>query len=156
MLDWIVSHSRVLFDETLGLFVDPRQRVFWPCLLISALVAVIALVLGRRGRPGKLRFVLRFLLDRRVWLHPSSLLDLRLLVANVVIRALLVAPLGLSAYALALALVSGLDGWIGAPAPSSLSPAAVTGLYTAVLFVAWDGSRYLLHRLAHEIGRAHV
>lgn len=150
-MDWLSAGAEYLFDESMGAFLDPRQRVFWPCLLSSALLTVVVLLVARRGRPGRARFVLRFLLDRRVWLHPSSRLDYQLLFANALVRLVLVAPLGLSAYALAAGLVSFLDRHLGPPAPPSWPSAAVTGLYTIVLFLAWDFSRYLLHRLAHEV-----
>ncbi len=150
-MDWFIASADYLLEESLGSLLDPRERVFWPSLLASALIAAVVLAVVRRGRPGKARFVARFLLDRRVWLHPSSLLDYKLLFANSLVRLVLVAPLGLSAYAVAVAVVRALDGSLGVPAASSWSPLAVTALYTLALFLAWDFSRYLLHRLAHEV-----
>ncbi len=150
-MDWLSTGLDYLYDESMGAFLDPRQRVFWPCLLTSAALAVLTLLVARRGRPGKARFVARFLFDRRVWLHPSSRLDYQLLFANALVRLVLVAPLGLSAFALAAWSVAFLDRHLGAPAPSSWSSGAVTAVYTVTLFLAWDFSRYLLHRLAHQV-----
>jgi len=122
-----------------GHLTDPGQRLFWPFLL-GALV--LALLLGGSWRA---------LCARRVWLHRSSLLDYQLLFAKPVIEALLFPPLLFSAYALARWTLIELDSAFGVPEPSTWSPWAIRALYTATLFLAWDASRYLVHRVAHEV-----
>ncbi len=128
-----------LLHDTLGIFFDPQQRVFWPGLLVAGVLAAFA--------GGQLRS----LLDPQRWTHPSAVLDYALLVANAAIRVLVVAPVGVSAFALALGVVDALDGALGVPAPSTVSSSTITALYTVVLFVAWDLSRYIAHRLLHQV-----
>ncbi len=128
-----------LFDETLGVLLDPQQRVFWPGLVSAGIIALLA--------GGQLK---RYL-DPQVWTHPSALLDYQLLLANAGIRYLLVVPLGMSAFGVALGFVEALDGIAGAPTAPAWSEATVSFVYSIVLFLAWDLSRYVLHRLAHEV-----
>ena len=128
-----------LLDDTLGVLLDPQQRVYWPGLLVAALLSALA---GRQ---------LRRFLDRETWTHPSALLDYQLLFANAGVRLLLVAPLGLSAFGLALGVVDLADRFLGVPEPPGWSDGTVTALYSITLFVTWDLSRYVLHRLMHEV-----
>ncbi|HHH30477.1 MAG TPA: fatty acid hydroxylase family protein [Polyangiaceae bacterium] len=127
-----------LIDKTFGVFLDPQQRVFWPGLLIATALAWLA--------GGQLRK----LLAPSIWLHRSARLDYALLFANAALKILLLAPLGLSAYGVAVALVRALDAAFGVP-QMQLPDAVVTAIYTVTLFVAWDLSRYLLHRLLHSV-----
>lgn len=150
-MQWLIDVAERTLRDSFGSFLDPRDRIFLPCLVASLLVAAVVLLRARRRRGGALRFLRRSLVDPRLWLHPSARLDYKLLVANALIRAVIVAPLGLSAYASALAVVGALDGALGVPAPSTWPAWLVTLVYTLTLFVAWDFSRYLLHRLAHEV-----
>lgn len=137
--------------RTLLAFLDPEKRVFWPFLLSAAAIALAVAWLqapADRRRPAALA---RWLLAPAIWWHPSSRLDLRLLLARAVLRALLVAPWMVSAVAVARWVTLRLDGLLGADRVEALPGPAVTALYTLALFIGWDLSRYLLHRAAHEI-----
>ena len=57
----------------------------------------------------------------------------------------------LDAHAVAVTLVRGLDSQFGRQELLALSSWQVTVLYTLVLFLAWDLSRYLLHLAMHWI-----
>lgn len=142
---WHVALGAV--RRPLSYFGDPEQRLFLPFLLGALGVAVLALLAHRRLT---LR-ALRGLFTPRVWLHQSSLLDYKLLFAKPVIHALFFAPALLSSYALALWTVGRLDAWRGVPGPTALPGWQLRGLYTLVLFVAWDASRFLVHFLAHKV-----
>ena len=76
---------------------------------------------------------------------------MQLVFAKPVIKALLVTPWMFSSLALARWVAVSLDDWRGIPEVTSLSTWQVRALYTGVLFVAWDASRWLVHRLAHEL-----
>ncbi|MCB9675353.1 MAG: sterol desaturase family protein [Alphaproteobacteria bacterium] len=81
--------------------------------------------------------------------HRSSRLDVQLLLGRQLLRAVGALPALLSSFWLATQLVFALDR-VATPhlaAPSWL----VTAAYTLALFVAWDASRYVAHRLMHEI-----
>lgn len=129
--------------EPLQLFGDPSKRVFWPALLVSL---VLALALSAmRGLP------LLGVLSPRLWLHPSARMDYLLLFAKALIRVLLIAPWAGSAYGLAISLVMWLDRTLGRPPDLGWPSWLVSLVYTLVLFVAWDFSRYWLHRWLHTV-----
>lgn len=118
-------------------FVDPASRTFWAWWLPFLVIA-----LGVTGR-GFVDAVLRPL-----W-HRSSWLDVQLLVGRQLLRALGVLPAFGAAFGIALAtarLLRGL-GFDGTELPRGPTTLA----YTLVLFVAWDLSRYLLHRWMHTV-----
>ena len=84
-----------------------------------------------------------------LWSHRSSVLDLQLLIARRLLGLLGLIPRLGSAYLLATGMVRWLDRHIGVPSPPDLPPLILTILYTLALFVVWDLSRYVLHRLMH-------
>ncbi len=128
---------------------DPSKRVFWGYLLVALLIAGLVLIV--RERRQWRRRIYQQLLSPRLWLHPSSLLDMKLMVAKSLVRALLFAPWLLSSYGLAVVVVRLFNDQLGPADPTSLSPSLIALFYTVVLFVSSDGSRYLLHRLCHEV-----
>lgn len=147
MLDTLSDALLHALREPFTLVTTPGERAFWPFLLTSLAIAGVVLFLRTRS-PAR---TARGLLARRVWLHRSALMDYRLIVVNALIKALLVTPIMLSALALAVWVVDALTAQLGAASPSSLSRLEIMALYTAVLFVAWDGSRYVVHRLLHRV-----
>ena len=58
-------------------------------------------------------------------------------------------PHGLASFGLAAGLVALLDAQLGSAPQIEIAASTVTTLYTLVLFLVWDLSRYLLHRLLH-------
>ncbi len=133
-------------------FADPGQRLFWLALIGSLVLALFVFVMTRpRGRPIRGSDFLAFLFPRDVWLHPSALMDVRLMFAKAALRTVFVAPWAVSAYGLAVATASILNHHFGLADDSTWPSVWVTTVYTVVLFVAWDASRYLVHRLMHRI-----
>lgn len=136
-----------IWGDVSGIVTDPSERAFWPFLIISLIIGAAALAWRYRSS----RAIARDLLSPRIWLHRSALMDYRLVVLKAVIQVLLLAPLALSALAIAVAAVGQLTSWFGEPTASSLSALQITAIYTVVLFVAWDASRYLVHLLLHRV-----
>lgn len=128
--------------------VDPASRTWWPLLGIAALVA-----LAWTGSQGAWRSGARAWVDAalapRLWLHPSARADVTLLVARRLIATLGWLPEPAGALALGVAVARGLDHALGVPS-LPVPPQPWLGLaYAAVLFLAWDLSRYALHRAMH-------
>ncbi len=118
--------------------VDPTSRTWWGGLVLFALVALVA---ARPGWPRRVLVVLR---------HPSSLLDLQLLIGGQLLRALIGVPTLATAWWLATHGVRLLDATVGAPALTA-SPWSVALGYTLVIFVVGDASRFALHLAVHRV-----
>jgi sterol desaturase/sphingolipid hydroxylase (fatty acid hydroxylase superfamily) len=130
------------------LITDPSQRAYAPFLLTSLAIAFAVLLVRARSA----RAVVRAMFSRRLWLHRSSLMDVRLIVAKAIIALVVLAPIAVSAFAVAVWTFEGMVTHIGAPeATAAWSRWQVIAVYTVVLFVAWDASRYLVHRLMHRV-----
>ncbi|MCS6914490.1 MAG: imelysin family protein [Myxococcales bacterium] len=137
---------RSLLEPPLAL-LDPGKRVFWPFLLGAAVMAALVGSWGQGRRTG----LLRYLFPRCIWLHPSALLDYKLVFVKALLRALLLAPRLLSTLAVAATVAVWLRR-IGGPPPALAASALTVGLlYTLVAFVADDASRFWLHRLMHRV-----
>jgi Fe(3+) dicitrate transport protein len=125
---------RVAVDPLL----NPESRTFLPAVAASVLIAALA------------RVDLRPLATLTRWRHPSSIVDVQLLLTHQLLGALGAVPRLAAPFAIATALVRGLDRAVGAPPWLAEWPAwSVSALYTVALFLASDISRYLLHRAMH-------
>ncbi len=128
---------------------DPSKRIFWGYLLMSVLIAGLIFVIRYRGQ--WLRQLYHQLLSHRLWLHPSSLLDMKLMCVKALVRVLLFASWIVSSYAIAVAVVKFANQQFEPAHVTALSDSAITILYTFVLFVCSDFSRYFVHRLCHRV-----
>jgi sterol desaturase/sphingolipid hydroxylase (fatty acid hydroxylase superfamily) len=147
LLERVDEIAREILTIPLQLLTTPSQRVYLPCLAGAFLLALLCLAYRDRS----LRRALATIVSKRIWWHPSARMDYRLIVINGAIKILLFAPFALSALSVALATVNLLTNAFGDPQPTSLPKGAVVATYTLVLFVAWDLSRYVVHRLLHAV-----
>jgi Fe(3+) dicitrate transport protein len=138
MTDPIARLGRAMVDP----FADPSSRTFWPFLLIAALLA-IAIEARRRGLRASLHAALA------PWRHPSAALDVQLLLVRQLLGLLGWIPRIGFAWLLATALVRTLDGSLGRPANPAVPAWGVTVAYSLVAFLAWDASRFVLHKALH-------
>ena len=121
-------------------FLDPASRTWWGALAFSAAMTLALVALGKA--PRKLR---------ASWRDPSIKLDLQLFFGTQLLRAIKGGGGAGLAWLLATHLVRRLDAWAGVPAAPELSPALLTLLYSATLFVAWDASRFAVHWALHRV-----
>lgn len=120
-------------------FADPSSRTWWGGLVITGVIAIIAY--RRWDLAGALR-VLR---------HPSNLLDVQLYLGRSFLDLLTgTGGLGL-AWLLATHGVRRADAVLGRPSPPEVPEPMLALVYSAVLFVAWDLSRFVLHWLLHRV-----
>lgn len=132
-------------------FLTLSSRTHWAYLLTAALVAILVTLWRRRSHTATILPTLRGAMSRDIWLSGSSLLDIKLLATRVLLAMLGLIPEVGGAWALATGLVKWLDGLVGMPSAPVWSATTVSVVYTIVLFVAWDLSRYLVHRLMHAV-----
>jgi sterol desaturase/sphingolipid hydroxylase (fatty acid hydroxylase superfamily) len=142
--EFIRSVSASLWGP-LDYFLDPNQRLYWPYLLGALLLAIAA------GKHSSLWSLAAWPFRRCVWLHRSTFLDLKLMFFKAPLMTLLFVPVAKSTFFLALWLVKQLDVISSVPERNMLSDNTIRILYTVVLFLCWDLSRFLLHSLAHRV-----
>lgn len=132
----------------LGVVGNPLKRLYLPFLL-GALALATAVWCTRYRRRWSLA---QYLFPRSLWLHPSTLLDLRLMLFRTALEGVLVAPFALPVTAGALGLAR--LGWHHAgivPDVVGLPRTTVTALFSVAAFCADDFARYFVHRLAHRV-----
>jgi len=135
-------------EATVAVVTAPDRRSYWPFLLASFALAFVVLALQLRSP----RRALRSLLDRDLWTHRSVRFDIAFIAINALAKATLFIPITLSALTASLLVIEGLIWCFGPMQPTTLlSTTQIVVLYTVCLFVAWDFSRYVLHRLLHEV-----
>lgn len=130
--------------------IDPNKRLFIGYLLGAALCAALVYCIQNRHSKSAKGFFL-YLLNPRIWLHKSALLDYQLFIVNRVIRALLWAPLILTMVPIAIAVSDGLEWLFNTTEPLSNNQTLAVLVFTLVLFLFDDFTRFLLHYLMHRI-----
>ncbi|WP_205619507.1 sterol desaturase family protein [Ferrimonas senticii] len=128
--------------------LDPTKRIFG-LYLLGALLLVLPLYW--RQRHSGSRSLWRFLFPSQIYRQPSVGHDLGLWVINKLIRSLLLLPLMLTMVPVALAVSDGLEWLFGQPLALVWPQWAVTLLFTLLLFVLDDLSRFLLHLAMHKV-----
>jgi Fe(3+) dicitrate transport protein len=125
-------------------FLNPLSRTYWVGLVVSLLITVAYFGALRPSSWTYQRFV-------AVLKHPSTGLDVQLLIGRQLLRLLIGMPSLVSGWWVATRGVRWLDGAVGVPQAPALSGGQAAILYTIVLFVAWDLSRFVLHWLMHRV-----
>ncbi|MBL4633952.1 MAG: sterol desaturase family protein [Kofleriaceae bacterium] len=143
MMTKLSSDIALSITDTLEHLVAPSQRIYWPFLLSSVAIALLVLFVKREK--------LRSFFAPRVWMHPSAQMDYRLLLTNAFIKTALWGSIVVSALAVVIFTDGVLRSLVGDVDVLHWSAWEITVLYTLVLFVGLDGSRFLMHRLMHKI-----
>lgn len=123
-----------------------EKRVFWGYLILNGLLALIIL---RQRKEGVYRSITK-LFGKKLWLHPSVKLDIKLVFLNQSLWLLLVAPLLTSQVAIALSSYRFLLQQLG---PGDFVPSTVVGVsifYSVSIFLIDDFTRFYVHRLYHR------
>lgn len=126
---------------------DAAERIYWPYILGALALPLVGLGVRRGGtelRQGLFR--------RQVWLHASSRADVVLLLVKSGLALVVSIPWATATLAATLSVGLWLHDVLG-PAPDlEWWPRPMVGvLYSLVLFVAWDFSRFAVHRLLHVV-----
>jgi Fe(3+) dicitrate transport protein len=127
-------------DALAAPFLDPGSRTWWVALVLAAGVAVAVQGGARAAWTATWG---------GLWTR-SGRLDVELLVSRQLLRALGALPAGGAGLGVAFTVTRTLDDLFGAP-KLHVPAASLAVLYTVALFVAWDLSRYALHRAMHEV-----
>lgn len=135
--------------ELIAALFDPQKRLFWGYLLSAAVIALAWLIFGGGHSPAQ---ALGRLFAREAWLSRSALADYRQMAINTGIM-LVLSPRLLSQLGLSILMFEWLHGVFGGrPVLGTDWPGwTVASLFTACLFVVDDLSRYVVHRLLHQV-----
>ena len=129
----------MFFDD----FLSPAERTFLPVLLASFVLACLV---------APWRDVKEKLLSRKIWLHPSSLFDMKMLLLNNLLKIIfftLFSGLLLSSHSLSVFFIKTLRFWDVQPLTDNIVVAGV--FYTVFSFVLLDFFRFFQHYLMHKI-----
>ena len=140
-----------LLAELGGLFSDfanPKKRVFVGYLLISALIAVLWLIVLRKT---SISTALTRVFDRKVFFSASSFADYKIFLINRVFT-LFISPLLLTQVAIATGVYMLLLRWDVIPwgALEDAPQIAIVIVFSLMMFVVDDFTKYLLHRWMHR------
>lgn len=150
-MDFLLKNIAEIFQELLDLPMDPTQRFYWVSLLTS-LVSVWVLIHFKEGPRSTWNTLRTKLFNKKILLHPSSKLDLKILLLNIFLKVLIVTPLLGSSFYFSLWILKTLRTI--APEYSdtqSLSPLAAAITYTLLSFIISDFARFIHHFGMHKL-----
>ena len=127
-------------------FINPEKRLFLGYLISAAFIAVIWI---RMVQKKPLANIVSGFFNSNVWFSKSAIGDYKLMVFNQFFIKLL-APILVGQLALTLFVFENMHLLFSRPS-ASVPVWIVMLIFTSVLFILDDFSRYLLHRLMHRI-----
>lgn len=137
-------------------FLDPSRRTFYLALAVAASVTFWfawrqqAASSGEKAAGG-IRGALRYMLPWKVFNHHSSRLDFQLFFANALFKAFLLTPWLLGSGAVGFAVFQATRELFGRPVATDWPWWAYATLFSVVLFVVEDFSRFFTHYLMHKV-----
>ena len=143
-------------------FQDPSQRLYWVFILSSLLMAclvvrrsVVRFVSRLYQTPRKKmlskEYILKLISWQTYWWHPSSRFDLILFMFNRVLKLAIFLPIIGSHIAVAMLTAQMCLYFMGDSPSLNLSYGVMLGVFSIVLFVCEDASRFLLHFAFHRV-----
>ena len=127
-------------------FINPEKRLFVGYLISAAFIALIWLrVINKKP----LTEIVSGFFSTQVWLSKSALADYKLMVINQFFIKIL-APILIGQLALTVFIFENMHLLFSRPS-SSIPVWMVMIIFTTVLFILDDFSRYFLHRLMHRV-----
>jgi cytochrome c peroxidase/sterol desaturase/sphingolipid hydroxylase (fatty acid hydroxylase superfamily) len=133
------------FFELAGLdyFFEPGQRIYWGYLILALIIA-----LGVCRLTGQVQSEW---LSKKIWLHPSALLDYRYFIVATLIKSTIIMVLLIGAGDITISVVYFLDNHFGYRPKLSRMSFEILFFYGLCLFIVNDFTRYWLHRMMHQI-----
>ena len=135
--------------EPFGFLADPGKRVYWLYILVALFVASFVTCL-RDGGFFPRKQVTAFV-NYRYWFNRSTIIDYVLMWLNALVRSSLIVPLLGAKLAGALVVARFFQVYIGDIQITGLHWAVIASIFSVVLFVADDLSRFFLHRVMHKV-----
>ncbi len=137
------------FNELSQYFLDANKRIYW-LYLTSAIILAMPVFLQQSGHFSLVGF-LKFIFPKAVYTHQSAKHDYALLVINKLIKSALFPLVVISMAPVAIAVSSALEYVFGYIEPIALSAITIIAVFTVLLFIFDDFTRFYLHYLLHKI-----
>lgn len=141
------------FSKALLAFLQRDSFLYWPFLLSTVLIAMLAWHIGyvrNADSSSGWRGFFRHAFSRDLWWHPSARADYRFYLVNAVLFPLLLGPLIFNERT-----VSELVGSVMAPfvgsGVSGTGSLITKAIYTVAFFIAYDFGRFTAHCLLHDV-----
>ena len=145
------------FKELILYIVDPNQRLFWGYLASALILAIVVYFINLKkvvksdSIKEKPSGLISFLFPSKVFLARSAVNDYALFIVNKLFKAALFPFIVLTMVPVALAISSAIEGVFGAMAPFELSSTNIMIIFTVMLFIFDDFTRFLLHYILHKV-----
>jgi sterol desaturase/sphingolipid hydroxylase (fatty acid hydroxylase superfamily) len=136
--------------QALATFLAPGSHFSLLSLLAALCVATLVLALRRRPRALPVRVLVRALLPRGLFRHPSSRADVGMFLFNALVAGAMFGGLLVSASFIAQGTVHALGAAFGPQAPSVLPGALLAAVATLLLYLAYEFAYWLDHMLMHR------
>jgi len=137
------------FNELTQYLFDANKRIYL-VYLASALLLAIPVFLHQVGSFSLSAFF-KFVLPKKIYTHKSARQDYALLVINKLIKSALFPLVVITMAPVAITTSSAIESVFGYIEPIVLSSAVIITIFTILLFIADDFSRFFLHYLLHKI-----
>ena len=132
-----------------GYLVDANKRVFGIYLVSAILLAIPAYLVQKKN--FRLGAFWGYLFNKKIWFHASARLDYKLFLVNRVLKVLLWAPIVLTMVPIAIGFSDLLDSLFGKITPVTHNSIIIISMFTLILFLLDDLTRFLLHLALHKI-----
>ncbi len=136
-------------NELTQYLFDANKRIYL-VYLASALLLAVPVYLQQSTRFSLLGLV-KFAMPKAVYTHKSARHDYALLVINKLIKSALFPFIVITMAPVAIAVSSGFEWALGYLQPIALSSVTIIAIFTLLLFIADDFTRFYLHYLLHKI-----
>lgn len=131
-------------------FFEQSKILYWKALVCSVLVGLIYLAF-RKDLGNPFAQLKQRLFNKEIWLHPSSLLDVKLIILNYFMTPfILITQIGAVIYA-GYAIYSGIKWFVPDFRGFTLTPSYVKITYVIVQFIVVDFFRFYYHYFLHNV-----
>ena len=148
---WLEAFLLSLLDFVSGPFTGLRTRTYWPEVVCAVIIAALVFVLRDRRAGQGIRDFFRYLFPRRMFIHQSTGVDCKLILANHFVTPAINITWRLGTPLFVGGVVAGLTAIFG-PAPHFLRWSTPTIIFYTILFgLADDFGYYIFHLLSHRV-----
>ena len=138
-----------VINHIFGHFINPQKRIFFGYFCLSFFIGFIWLFVLKKK---SVRTSLAIIFSRNVWMGRSAKVDYTIFILNRILT-LFISPLLITQLAIATAVYFWLHGvsWLQVGAFAQWPKPVIIALYTIIIFVIDDFSKFLVHMMMHKL-----